>query len=69
MPSPLSPAQLELLRRAMCSDGVAAAEGDAANLAVLERAGLVRDAGGGRHVVTDAGRRYANSVFGDDRDG
>ena len=68
MPSPLNRAQLELLRLAMRPDGVAAADGDTANLAVLERAGLLRDAGGGRHLLTDAGRRYANSVFGDNRD-
>ena len=62
MASPLSPAQLELLRLAFSAGDDSIAEGEPDDAAVLIRAGLLRDVGGGRRAITGAGRRYARSL-------
>lgn len=64
MSSLLSPAQLELLRLALAPGTAPIEDGASKDFAVLTRAGLLRDCGGDRYVVTDAGRRYGDSVFG-----
>jgi len=66
MSSPLSPAQLDLLRLALAPGAPTLESGDPKDFAVLTRAGLLRDCGGGRYAATEAGRRYGQSVFGDD---
>ncbi len=65
MASPLSPSQLGLLRLASGEGASPLSEGDANDLAVLIRTGLVRDLGDGLCVATDAGRRYAKAQFGE----
>ncbi len=66
MTSPLSPAQLDLLRRALHPGAQPISEGDPNDFAVLTRAGSLRGCGGGRYAATESGRRYGQSVFGDD---
>ena len=56
------PAQWGLLRLAFSTGDDSINEGEPADVAVLIRAGLLRDVGGGRRAITDAGRRYARSL-------